>query len=390
LQYKKKCILPLAKEIGKMPVEPAKILIVDDSRVFRSILEKIISHIPGVQVVGTADSGTTAIEFLRLRTVDLMTLDVEMPEMDGLATLKEMLKRKIELKAVPEVLMVSSLTRTGSDITLKALELGAFDFIAKPPPEAQNSQESLQRMLQTAIQAWISRKNRGFSRLSTSPFAARTATTVPNASASFSYTLRTSIHAKPIMAILIGVSTGGPKSLAEMLPKLCTMTTLPILLVQHMPPNFTKSLADSLNAKCNHKVIEGLPGTIVQEKTVYIAPGGCHMVVNSRGANYVLDNNQDAPENGCRPSVDVLFRSAAQAYPPDSLVGVILTGMGNDGTPSLTYLKNKNAYLIGQDEDSSVVFGMPRAAAATGLLNKVATLMHIPEAIVERINMGRR
>jgi two-component system chemotaxis response regulator CheB len=136
--------------------------------------------------------------------------------------------------------------------------------------------------------------------------------------------------------------------------------------------------------------MEGVPGTIVQDNTVYIAPGGFHMVVKSRGAQYVLENNQDPPENGCRPSVDVLFRSASQAYPPDSLVGVILTGMGNDGTPSLKYLKEKNAYLIAQDEDSSVVFGMPRAAAATGLLDKVATLMRIPEAIVERIKIGGR
>jgi two-component system chemotaxis response regulator CheB len=374
--------------------EPAKILIVDDSRVFRSILEKMIANIPGVQIVGTADSGATAIEFLRMRPADLMTLDVEMPEMDGLETLKEMLKRKSELKSVPEVLMISSLTRTGSDITLKALEQGAFDFIAKPPPEAKNSQESLHRMLQTAITAWLSRRNRGIVRpAAKSPLiphaAAAQAGAITNGSG-FSYNLKPTIHGKPVMAILIGVSTGGPKSLADMLPKLCSMTTLPILLVQHMPPNFTKSLADSLDAKCRHKVVEGLPGTVVQDNTVYIAPGGCHMVVNTKGANFVLDNNQNPPENGCRPSVDVLFRSAALAYPPDSLVGVILTGMGNDGTPSLPHLKNKNAYLIAQDEDSSVVFGMPRAAAATGLLNKVATLMRIPEAIVERINMGKK
>ncbi|MCL1956087.1 MAG: chemotaxis-specific protein-glutamate methyltransferase CheB [Fibromonadales bacterium] len=369
--------------------EPAKILIVDDSRVFRSILEKMIANIPGVQVVGTVDSGLAAMEFLKIRPVDLMTLDVEMPGMDGLATLKKMLACKGELKSTPDVLMVSSLTRTGSDITLKALECGAFDFIAKPAPEIPNSQESLNRMLNTTISAWVSRKSRGGvtpTRIGVHPAAA-----AAGAGSGFTYTLaKPSVHTKQIQAIVIGVSTGGPKSLADMLPKLCSMTTLPILLVQHMPPNFTKSLADSLNAKCNHTVIEGLPGTVVEDKTVYIAPGGCHMVVNSRGTHYVLDNNNDPPENGCRPSVDVLFRSAAQAYPADTLVGVILTGMGNDGTPALQYLKNKNAYLIAQDEESSVVFGMPRAAAATGLLDKVATLIRIPEAIVERINLGRK
>ena len=371
--------------------ELAKILIVDDSRVFRSILEKMIANIPGVEVVGTVDSGLAAIEFLKIRSADLMTLDVEMPGMDGLATLKKMLDSKAQLKCTPDVLMVSSLTRTGSDITLKALECGAFDFIAKPAPEIPNSQESLSRMLKTTISAWVSRKNRGGvtpPRTGAHPTALAAAAA---ATAGFTYTLaKPSIHTKPIQAIVIGVSTGGPKSLADMLPKLCSMTDLPILLVQHMPPNFTKSLADSLNAKCEHTVVEGLPGTVVENKTVYIAPGGCHMVVNSKGTKYVLDNNNDPPENGCRPSVDVLFRSAAQAYPTDSLVGVILTGMGNDGTPSLPHLKNKNAYLIAQDEESSVVFGMPRAAAATGLLDKVVTLMRVPDAIVERTNIGKR
>jgi len=381
--------------------DPIRILVVDDSRVFRTILERIISGIPGAQVVGTADSGITAIEFLRMRTVDLMTLDVEMPGLDGLETLKKMLDCKKELKNTPDVLMVSSLTRTGSDTTLKALEYGAFDFIAKPAPDVPNSQESLTRMLQNAIAAWRSRKNRRMSFATrpdsapTTPSSTRTAGAggaaiehITKMAPAFTYQLaKPSPHSKAIMAITIGVSTGGPKSLAEMLPKLCSMTTLPILLVQHMPPNFTKSLADSLNAKCSHEVVEGLPGTIVKDKTVYIAPGGNHMTVRARGAQFVLENNQDPPENGCRPSVDVLFRSVAAAYPPDTVVGVILTGMGNDGTPSLSHLKNKNAYLIAQDEDSSVVFGMPRAAAATGLLDKVATLMKIPEAVMERVKI---
>jgi two-component system chemotaxis response regulator CheB len=161
-------------------------------------------------------------------------------------------------------------------------------------------------------------------------------------------------------------------------------------MVQHMPPNFTKSLADSLGIKCKHKVVEGEPGMVVESRHVYIAPGGYHMTIRSRGTNFVLDTNQNPPENGCRPSVDVLFRSAAQAYPSDSLIGIILTGMGNDGTPSLPDMKRKNAYLIAQDEGSSVVFGMPRAAAATGLLDKVASLMNIPDAVQERINMVKR
>jgi two-component system chemotaxis response regulator CheB len=373
--------------------EPVKILIVDDSKAFRSIMEKIISKIPDVQVAGVADNGATAIEFLRIRKIDLVTLDVEMPGMNGLETLKKLISCRKELKNVPDVLMVSSLTHAGSDTTLKALELGAFDFVTKPDPEAPNYQDTLTKMLKNAIDAWVSRKSKG-TLLTHAHAMTQSGGGVPRvlgvtpSKTGFSYKLAIpSPHTKPVLAITIGVSTGGPKSLSDMIPKLCTMTTLPILLVQHMPPSFTKSLADSLNAKCTHEVVEGLPGCIVKEKTLYIAPGGSHMVVKRQGAQYVLENNQDPPENGCRPSVDVLFRSVAATYPQDSIIGVILTGMGNDGALALSHLKSKNSYLIAQDEETSVVFGMPRAAAATGLLDKVVPLMRVPEAVVERIKM---
>ena len=369
--------------------QPARVLVVDDSKVFRSILEKIISSIPGVQVVGGVGKGLDALEFLRLRTVDLVTLDVEMPDMNGLETLNKMITQKATFKAMPDVLMISSLTRTGSDITLKALELGAFDFIAKPGPNMQNAQEHMSRMLRNAIITWKTKNVlRGRTR-TVSAFGSTQVVRHPPASPTHS-PITPSTHTKPAMAIVLGVSTGGPKSLAEMLPKLCTVTDLPILMVQHMPPNFTKSLADSLAIKCTHKVVEAEPGMVVESKYIYIAPGGYHMTVRTRGADFVLETNQDPPENGCRPSVDILFRSAARAYPEDSLVGIILTGMGNDGTPSLPDMKKKNAWLIAQDEESSVVFGMPRAAAATGLLDKVASLTNVPDAVLERVRMGKK
>jgi len=373
--------------------QPVRVLVVDDSKVFRSILEKIISAIPGVQVVGSVGKGLDALEFLRIRTVDLVTLDVEMPDMNGMETLQKMIEQKSAFKVMPDVLMISSLTRTGSDITLKALELGAFDFIAKPGANMQNAQEHLTRMLQNAISTWKHRQTMRKSGPAFSPAAAGNAAQsvrIPAPASAAVYPIPPVSHTKPIMAIVLGVSTGGPKSLAEMLPKLCASTDLPIMLVQHMPPNFTKSLADSLALKCKHKVVEGEAGMVVESKHVYIAPGGNHMTVRTRGTDFVLDTNQDPPENGCRPSVDVLFRSAAKAYPVNSLIGVILTGMGNDGTPSLPEMKRKSAYLIAQDEESSVVYGMPRAAAATGLLDKVASLTNIPGAVLERINMVRR
>jgi two-component system chemotaxis response regulator CheB len=368
---------------------PTRVLIVDDSKPFRSILEKIISSIPGVQVVGSVGKGLDALEFLQMRTVDLVTLDVEMPDMNGLETLQKMIEKKASFKAMPDVLMISSLTRTGSDITLKSLELGAFDFIAKPGPSMQNPQEHLVRLLKNTITTWKTRH--ALQAVRASSGAVDKNARVIQQPAGFSYSLSSpSPHTKPVMAVVLGVSTGGPKSLAEMLPKLCMTTDVPILMVQHMPPNFTKSLADSLGAKCRHKVVECEPGMVVESEHVYIAPGGYHMTVRSRGTSFVLETNQDPHENGCRPSVDVLFRSAARSYPDDSLVGIILTGMGNDGTPSLPEMKKKNAWLIAQDEESSVVFGMPRAAAATGLLDKVASLAHISDAVLERINMVKR
>jgi two-component system chemotaxis response regulator CheB len=337
--------------------------------------------------------------------------------------LEQMLEQKATLKAMPDVLMVSSQTRTGSDITMKALNLGAFDFVAKPGVDTPDAQDRLVRMLQHAVNAWKNRRlvsthvtapaivtNRiarnppgtgtvpartvpgtGAVAAPTAPVGGAKVAAGPPSPSGFTYSLAVPTpHTKPVMAIVLGVSTGGPKSLADMMPTLCAATDLPILLVQHMPPHFTKSLADSLDLKCKHKVVEGAPGMVVEPKHVYIAPGGSHMIVRTRGSSFVLETNQDPPENGCRPSVDVLFRSAAQAYPTDSLVGVILTGMGNDGTPSLINLKKQNAYLIAQNEESSVVFGMPRAAAATGLLDKVAPLARIPDAVVERIQMVKK
>ena len=374
-----------------------QVLVVDDSKVFRSILGKILSSIPDVQVVGSLGKGADVLEFLKFRAVDLVTLDVEMPEMNGLETLRKMIEQKASFKAMPDVLMISSLTRTGSDITLKSLELGAFDFIAKPGANMQNAQEHLDRMLRNTISAWRTKQALGIAkqtRLGSRPTVISQPAvqpTVVQQTVGQKYPIAApSPHTKPIMAIVLGVSTGGPKSLSEMLPKLCEVTDLPILMVQHMPPNFTKSLAESLSAKCKHTVVEGEAGMIVQPNYVYIAPGGNHMTVRSRGVNYVIEINQDPPENGCRPSVDVLFRTAARAFPDDSLVGIILTGMGNDGTPSLPEMKKKNAYLIAQDEETSVVYGMPRAAAATGLLNKVASLTSIPDAVLERIHMVKR
>ena len=371
--------------------QPVRILVVDDSKVFRSILEKILSSIPDVQVIGGVGKGADALEFLRMRTVDLVTLDVEMPDMNGLEALQKMIEHKATFRAMPDVLMISSLTRTGSDITLKALELGAFDFIAKPGPNMQNAQEHLGRMLKNAITIWKNKQKLSVNRPKPAPTTFSNAHVVQPLPAAPKYPMAApSAHTKQVMAIVLGVSTGGPRSLADMLPKLCMTTELPILLVQHMPPNFTKSLADSLALKCRHKVVEGESGMVVEPRHVYIAPGGSHMTVRTRGTDFVLETNQDPPENGCRPSVDVLFRSAARAYPNDSLIGIILTGMGNDGTPSLPDMKRKNAYLIAQDEESSVVFGMPRAAAATGLLDKIASLTHIPDAVLERIHMVKR
>lgn len=354
-----------------------KILIVDDSRIFRSALQEGLSGEKDIQIVGSVWNGIKAIEFIESTPPDLVTLDIQMPDMDGLETLEAI--QKINAANSPEnqigVIMLSSHTQKGADITVKALEMGAFDFI--PKPEGKSLQENIKILcsqLLVKIRNYTSTHISSALKRQQVPKQKKLKPTPPAIK-----------DAGQIDAILIGVSTGGPKALAELLPPLCEKIDVPVYIVQHMPPTFTQSLAKSLNIKCRYTVLEGKHNDFVKDRHAYIAPGGRHMMLTSKQQKIRINVNDLPPEKGCRPSVNMLFRSGATVY-GRNVIGVILTGMGADGTEGAAVLKKKGAVILAQDEESSVVWGMPGNALASGNVDKVYPLSEIPGAIIEMLD----
>lgn len=369
--------------------DPIKVLVVDDSGIYRNLIMKSLSGEEDIQIIGAVGSGEEAIQFLRTTIADVITLDVEMPGLNGLGTLQkiqETFPRTDEFAGIG-VIMVSAFTRKGADITIHCLENGAFDFITKPQSgNAEQNMESLRRQLLVKIRHYaISRKSRG--RITGEISEKKIITRVPSIKRQsvFSDTR----EPKLIRAVLIGVSTGGPKALVKFLPSLSMKIDLPIFIVQHMPPTFTQSLAETLNSRCNHRVIEVVKEEMVTDRTVYLASGGFHLLVikdASDKARVII--NEEPPENGFRPSVDVLFRSAASVF-GGNVVAIILTGMGNDGTRGIGMLKRFGALTIAQDEETSVVWGMPRSAIEAGYIDEILSIDEIPGA-VERIVLKKR
>lgn len=358
-----------------------RVLIVDDSRLFRTAVANALADETGLAVVGSERNGVTAMEFLRGHPeVDVVTLDLEMPEMDGLATLKAIRELNAGRPREQEigVIMLSAHTTQGAQTTIAALAAGAFDFIAKPNEESQSeSLASLKRQLPVCIRACYQRLRR-----SARPAAPiRPPTRIPTPARPLTTAVVPARHGAT-QAILIGVSTGGPRALLTLLPRLTSLTRVPILIVQHMPPKFTTSLAESLDKVCtNSSVVEAADNQPIVPGTVYLAPGGKHLVVRRIGpAQVVCGTNDNPPENALRPNVDVMFRSAAQVW-GGNLVAVILTGMGADGTKGLAPLKRAGTPVIVQDEATSVVWGMPGSAVAAGLADQVLPLEQIADAV---------
>ena len=344
-----------------------KILIVDDSIIFRKAVETALSDEAWVQVTGSVRNGEKALEFIEARPPDVVTLDMEMPGMNGIDTLKAIQAFNEKRPDAPPVrcIMLSSFAKAGADLNVTALAAGAFDVIEKPETASIEESIAILKSNLTAKLKAIPGKKAKLIREHAEPTKRITTISRPKGG---------------IEAIAIGVSTGGPKALTEMLPALCNLTELPILIVQHMPPGFTQSLAKQLNQKCQSQVVEAEDGAVIQDGHVYIAPGGRHLTIKRIGTQIRVVLNDDPPENGCRPSVYVLFRSVAAAYGP-AVVAAILTGMGNDGAKACKALKQEGARIIAQDEATSVVWGMPGSAVATGLVEKVEPLMEIPKAI---------
>lgn len=355
--------------------EPLRVLVVDDTILYRTIISEILTAIPGVEVVGTASQGEIAIAKVALLDPDLITLDVEMPVMDGLTTLKKL--QEIESKAL--VLMVSAHTRQGAAVTLEALQLGAYDFITKPDgDDPQRNFKMLAGNFRPIINAVLAQKilRQTICGMDSKPVGASPATGTQSPE---------DLNPR-IKIVAIGISTGGPYALADLLPRLPADFPVPIVIVQHMPKFFTGALAESLNGKCAIRVVEGQAGQVLQAATAYIAPGSRQMRVahGQSESRYVLEVTDDPPENHCQPSADYLFRSIASVCKGQSL-GVIMTGMGCDGTHGLRLMKRQGAQVIAQDQASCVVYGMPMAAVKAGVVDAVIPLSEIGPEIMRRV-----
>ena len=371
------------------PVRRTRILIVDDSAVMRSLLRSVVSSDPGLEVAGTASDGASALNSLAFNHPDLILLDVEMPVMGGLVTLRELQRRGNRMP----VIMCSSLTQRGARVTIEALAGGASDYVTKPT--GQSGRESAIRTLAQELIPKI-RALTSSSRIPSpaQPFPPE----IPRPSLTFSSALLTSLppRIQPINSIptvvAIGVSTGGPAALDLLLPALPAGFPLPVLIVQHMPELFTRLFAERLNSRCSLRVHEASEGEQVRAGTIYIARGNWHLEVLSASipsAPPTLRLTQGPLENHCRPAVDVLFRSAAKVY-GSGVLAVVLTGMGSDGLSGCRIIREQTGTVLAQDEASSTVWGMPGAVATAGLAHKILPLDAIAPEILRITGRARQ
>lgn len=350
-------------------------MVVDDTIFYRKIITDILAELDYVEVVATANNGKTALHKIRTLKPDLLTLDVEMPIMNGLELMEKINQQGLNV----ECIMLSSKTQKSSEATIQALELGALDFIPKPDSDsADDNIKAIKTELTRLLKEYI--YNRRFKE---KPGKKPTATLKKPAAAPK--------PAEPLkrreksQVIAIGVSTGGPNSLARLLPKIPGDIGIPILLVQHMPPLFTASLAHSLDRKSALKVKEAEDGEEIKANTVYIASGGKQMkVAANNGLKKAIRITDAPPENNCKPSADYLFRSVALEYGSKATF-VIMTGMGSDGSKGLSVAKAAGSLAIVQDEASCVVYGMPKAVVEAGLADIVAPLDSLAQEIIKTV-----
>lgn len=363
-----------------------RVLVVDDTVVYRKIVSDVLAEIPNVEIVGTAHNGKAALVKIASLKPDLMTLDIEMPEMNGLRVLEELKHKGSEVGAI----MLSTLTLEGGEMTMKALELGAFDFIPKPQEGTMaENRKAIREAIAPILKAYI--RSRSIRNILSGKAPLKTLSNRDVQPLDKTMPQRPRVFRSPIIKskseiIAIGISTGGPKALAEMLPKLPREIGVPIVIVQHMPPIFTQSLARSLDAKCQIKIKEADSGETIEANTAYIAPGGRQMKIEagSDGKKRVIKITDDPPENSCKPSADYLFRSVANHY-IGRATGVIMTGMGSDGSKGLQQMKENGATIIAQNEASCVVYGMPKEPIEKGVADIVVPLEDIASEITKTI-----
>lgn len=342
-----------------------RVIVVDDSALMRKIVSDILNSQQDIEVIGTARNGEDLLLKLSKDVPDVITLDVEMPKMDGITTLKEM---KLRNYAVP-IIMLSSISKNGTALTMECLENGAFDFVAKPSGAISLDIEKIGEELINKIRLAYyktSQEEKGI--------------------------LKSKIHVKrkdlsykierknqKINAVVIGASTGGPKALYKVITELPENLEVPIFVVQHMPVGFTKAFAERLNSNSKIKVVEATQGESIEKNVVYVAPGGFHMEI---GLDKKIHLTTEPPIWGVRPAVDKLFISAAKVY-GSNLLSIVLTGMGKDGAQGTIEVKNKGGITISEDKSTCTIYGMPKVAFETGKVDEVLPIDEIAEAIVK-------
>ena len=348
-----------------------RVLVVDDSVLVRRMVSNVLSGDSQLEVVGVAANGRIALAKIPQVNPDAVLLDVEMPEMDGLETLAAIRKTYPRLP----VIMFSAVTERGAAVTLDAIALGATDYVTKPAnmSSKEAAMEYIRDQLIPKIKGLCAGKR---DRLPTSlpPKVAR----IPPLPAIPSKAL------SKVDIVAIGVSTGGPNALMTLLPVFPVDFPVPILIVQHMPPLFTKRLAERLDGNCQIRVAEGFSGAVLQPGQAWIAPGDFHAIVERQGTRVRIRTHQEPPENSCRPAVDVLFRSVAKTYGAGTLA-VVLTGMGQDGLHGCQCIREAGGQILVQDEASSVIWGMPGMLATAGLADRVLPLPQLASEIIHRL-----
>lgn len=349
-----------------------RVLVVDDSAFMRKVLSDVFASEPDFTVVDTARNGQDAFEKIKKHKPDVVTMDVEMPIMDGITALE-----KIMAESPVPIIMVSSLTRDGANATIRALELGAVDFIAKASGPI-SSVSGIQSELIAKCRAVAKSNFRQFSAPRTKLISPIPLAIPKKNSVNFSPSPTTE------QIVAIGTSTGGPRALQEVLTKLPGNLPCGVIIVQHMPPGFTKSLSERLNALCSLSVKEAEHNDIIRPGLVLIAPGDYHIILEREAGKTLVKLNQNPPLGGHRPAVDPMMESVAAIYGKSAL-GVILTGMGHDGAKGIQCIKQSQGYTIAEDQSTAVVFGMPKSAIELNAVDKIVPLPLVAAEIVRII-----
>ncbi len=343
-----------------------RVLVVDDSAFMRKIIPDMLNEDPDIEVIATAKDGKDAFKKTMELNPDVITLDVEMPGLDGLHTLGYIMSEK-----PTPVIMLSAYTPKGADITIKALQYGAVDFVCKPSGEISLDIKKIQSELTEKIKA---AKNIDLSKV---------AFILPE-DAGIKQQEKEIQQNNDIM-VIIATSTGGPRALTEVIPRIPRNLPASYLIIQHMSEGFTKTLADRLNSVSLIHVKEAVHGEVIKAGTGYVAPGNYHMEICKTGTDYRIELNQKPTRLGVRPSADMTFFSAAKIF-EGKLLGVVLTGMGKDGTAGVEKIREKNAKIIVQNKETSVIYGMPKSVVDRGLADSVLPINQIADTIAEEIN----